>query len=394
MDGLMEQTFGNLKERIPRLSKVTYLDSAGAGLPPTSVTDAMKGFVEDWSKHGEHWDRWLLDVVELRREFGQLIGGSRDEVGVVPSVSVGLAALASSFDFSKRKKVVASSLNFPTNVMLWQRMRESGILSEVQVLGHSGGMVPLESWERAIDDTTAVVSVDYVSWFSGYRERVREIAEAAHKHGAFVVVDAFHAAGVFPFDVKKDGIDALVCGFYKWLCGPHGTACIYVDSKRLEGLEPAYIGWHGIKDNVVDRVVQGRDPFDVPFPLDKAVPSSSASRFEWGTWAMVAVEGAIEATRFAIETGPANRFDVIQRRRRELFEGLRDMRAKILTPGEDLNQGGGIVTYEAKDHKALVDKLLAKGIVVSGRYDHVRVAPHFYNTSEDTSQFLTAAKSI
>lgn len=34
----------------------------------------------------------------------------------------------------------------------------------------------LEEYEKLIDDNTAVVFVDYVSWITGYRERIREIA--------------------------------------------------------------------------------------------------------------------------------------------------------------------------------------------------------------------------
>ncbi len=387
---MQEQQVPDVRHRIPRLSSVTYLDSAGAGLPPTSVSEAMRGFIDDWSKHGENWGKWLLDVVELRRVFGELIHANKEEVAVVPSVSVGLAALASSVNFSKRRKVVVSSLNFPTNILVWQRMKEAGLLRSVDVLKQDGGMVPIEVWEKAIDEETAVVSVDYVSWFSGYRERVREITELAHKRGALVVADGFHGLGVFPVDVKRDGVDALVGGFYKWLCGPHGAACLYLNESQLGDLSPAYIGWHGIRDNVVERVLANRDPFDVPFDTDRAEPSATAARFEWGTWAMVVVMGAIEAVKFALETKSDLRFDVIRRRRAELTSGLASLGVKMLTPDQGANSGGGIVTFEVKDHKAIVAKLTAMGIAVSGRYGHVRVSPHFYNTSDEVQTFLDA----
>ncbi len=382
-----------VRERIPGLSARTYLDSAGAGLPPTSVTRAMSEFVADWSKHGEQWDEYLMDVIECRQFFARLVGAKGNEVGVVPSVSVGLAALASSVDFSKRRKVVTSSLNFPTNVVLWQRMRESGLAKEVRVLGHQNGVVPIDSWERAIDDETAVVAVDYVSWFSGYRELVREIAEIAHKHGALTFVDAFHGLGVFPIDVKLDGVDALCCGFYKWLCGPHGAACVYVNEKELKNLEPSYIGWMGIRDNVIERAQAKRDPFDVPFEMESATPSATAARFEWGTWAAVVVRGAVEALKFALETGPASRFEGISTRRKELLEGLRELDVKVLGPVEEKNPGSGIVTFETDDHKTLVRRLAEKKVMVSGRFSHIRVSPHFYNTSEEIDSLLDALKA-
>jgi len=387
-----EQQTLRVRDEIPALERSNYLDSAGAGLPPLSVTDAMLDFVRSWSQEGEQWEEYLLDVLELRRRFAEMIGGKKEEVGVVPSVSVGLAELASSLDLSKRRKVVVSNLNFPTNAILWQRMRESGLLKRVEVLKQLKGMVPLEAWERAIDEETAVVSVDYVSWFSGYRERIREIAEIAHENGALLVVDAFHALGVFPVDIKKDGIDALVCGFYKWLCGPPGAACIYLDERYLESLKPAYIGWHGVKENVIERIQAGRDPFDVPFPFESATPSGTAARFEWGAWASVVVKGAIESLKFAEKFDPSSRFKVIKKRKEELMEGLEGLEKKILTPSHEESLGGGIVTFETKDHVKLVKGLANRRIVVSGRYGHVRVSPHFYNTGEETGELLLALR--
>ncbi len=372
---------------------MTYLDNAGAGLPPISVTDGMTGLINDWSRTGEHWDEWLLDVVEARRLFAKLIGGSTSGVGVVPSVSVGLAAVGSSVRMTKRK-VVTSSLNFPTNVIMWQRMKEAGLVGRVTLLEQRRGMVPLEAYERAIDDQTALVAVDYVSWLSGSREEIRAISELAHAHGALLVVDSFHALGVFPFDVKREGVDVLVSGFYKWLCGPHGVACVYVDENLLGSLMPSYLGWLGIEDSVVERLQAGRDPFDVPFPLNRATPSRSAARFEWGTWATVAVRGAMEAMKFALKSDIEMRFRSIGALRAQLLEGLETLGVKILTPPIEVNPGAGIVSFESKKQGELVSKLAKQKVMVSGRFGYVRVSPHFYNTAEDVRRFLDAVRPI
>ena len=348
--------------------------------------------MEEWSREGERWEDWLADIVKLRKLFAKLIGARDNEVGVVPSASLGLVELASSLDLSK-KKVVVSDLNFPSNILLWQRMRESGLLKKVVVLRGRNGIVPLEAWERAIDEETAAVAVDYVSWLSGYRERVREIADLAHRMDAVALVDAFHGVGVFPIDVKRDGVDGLVCGFYKWLCGPHGAACVFLDEKRLDSMKPAYLGWFGVKDNVIERAQVKRDPFDIPFPADKAEPSATAARFEWGTSAAVVVRGAVEAMKFALSTDPGSRFRVITRRKEELITGLRGLGKKMLTPPLEESPGGGIVTFESKDQRLLVEKLAAKRIVVSGRYNHLRVSPHFYNTAEEIDQLLRALRA-
>ena len=62
-------------------------------------------------------------------------------------------------------------------------------------------------------------------------------------------------------------------------------------------------------------------------------------------------------------------------------------------PPLETNPGGGIVTFRAKKMEAVVAKLLKK-IIVSGRFGHVRIAPHFYNTAEEIERFLTAIQTI
>jgi selenocysteine lyase/cysteine desulfurase len=378
------------RENFPVLRERVYLDNAGAGIPPLSVTESMHSFLKEWSREGEKWENWLRDVVELRRKFASEIGASEKEIAVVPSVSFGLASLASSLNL-RRKKVIVSELNFPTNILLWQRMKERGLLKEVQILQAQEGKVHEKVWKEAIDDSTLLVAVDYVSWFNGYRENVAEIAELAHRKGALVVVDCFHAMGVFPFDVKSLSVDVLVTGFYKWICGPHGVACLYVSKELLENSEPSYIGWHGIEDSVAERVMKGRDPFDVPFNFKSARPSKSASRYEWGTWASVVVKGAIEAVNWMRIVTPANRFRIISELRDYLLEKLQELGFKLVTPSKT-DSLAGIVTFKTDDHVKMVEKLRKRGVVVSGRYNHIRVSPHFYNTYEDIQELLNSLK--
>ena len=68
--------------------------------------------------------------------------------------------------------------------------------------------------------------------------------------------------------------------------------------------------------------------------------------------------------------------------------GLNDLGKEVLTPEDPA--GSGIVTFAQKNHKELVRKLASQKIVVSGRFDHVRVSPHFYNTSHEVQTLLSA----
>jgi len=382
-----------VRAQTPALAMRTYLDSAATGLPPLAVTEPMKEMIERWSREGEDYPSWLADVVEFRARNAALFGVRPNEIGIVANASAGLAALAESISFEKRKKVVTSGLNFPSNVVLWQRMKETGLLDEVELVEPEGGRMPFERWEEAVDEDTAIVAVDYVSWVNGYREDVRAISELAHLKGAMVVVDAYHGAGVFPIDLRHDGVDAAVWGMSKWLCGPHGVACLFLREELLERLEPRYIGWLGVDDNTMERVGRKEDPFARPMEMGHSRPAMSAARYEWGTHASILIKGALGAMRMAERYDPASRFRVISRRKQELLEGLADLGAGVVTPTQE-NGGSGIVAFEQGNQTETVAALAARNVVVSGRFGNLRVSPHYYNTGKDIATLLAALREV
>lgn len=384
---MLEMDINEVRNQIPLLAKNVYLDAAGAGPPPLSVHEAMRSFLDEWTDYGEKWDAWLLEIVKTRELFARLIGGTVDEVACVPSVTSALAAVASALPLKSGQNVVVSELNFPTNVYLWHSMKEKGLLSEVRVLKAKNGQIPLSDFESAIDDKTAAVSLDYVSWINGCKEDIRKVTQIAHSHGALMLVDAFHAVGVFPVDVRKLDVDALACGTYKWLMGPHGTAFLYVKAEILEQLEPAIVGWHGISDSVVSRVLAKQDTFGRPFDLSRVEPAKDATRFEWGTWSAITVVGSKAAIEFTLRYSPGERAPIIERLNDRLVDGLRE-RGKRVTSPLDKDRRSGIVTFEVTGATELARKLQQDGIVVAPRVNTLRVSPHFYNDESEIDTLL------
>jgi selenocysteine lyase/cysteine desulfurase len=310
-----------------------------------------------------------------------------DEIACIPNVSSGLGAVASSIQFGRGQNVVVSELNFPTNVYLWHTLKESGLLKEVRVLKAAEGKIPLSEYERAVDDGTAAVSVDYVSWINGCREDIAEITKLAHQHGALMLVDVFHAAGVLPIDASALNVDVLLCGTYKWLMGPHGAAFLYINPEALAELKPLIVGWHGIKDSVLARVQANEDPFGRPFDLSRAEPATDATRFEWGTWAVVSVEGAKAALEFTLKYPPEERWPLIQKLNQRLVDGLRRKSRPVTSPLEK-ERLSGIVTFQIPEAAHVAKRLLKEHVVVAPRVNTLRVSPHFYNTEREVELLL------
>jgi selenocysteine lyase/cysteine desulfurase len=384
---MLSMNIEEVREQIPLLARTVYLDSAGAGPPPRSVYESMRSFLDEWSNYGEKWDTWLLEIVRARELFARLVSAKTKEVACIPNVTSGLAAVASALRIESEQNVVVSDLNFPTNVYIWHSMKQRGLISEVRVVKAENGQVPLSDFEKAIDDNTAAVSLDYVSWINGCREDIPEVTQIAHSHGALMLVDAFHAVGVIPVDVHKIGVDVLTCGTYKWLMGPHGTAFLYVNREILEQLEPSIVGWHGISDSVVARAVANEDTFGRPFDLSKVEPATNATKFEWGTWSVISVVGAKAALEFALKYSPEDREPLIGKLTDRLLDGLRGRTRRVTSP-LDKERRSGIVTFEVDSAGKVARRLHEEGVVVAPRVNTLRVSPHFFNTEKEIDVLL------
>lgn len=383
----MDIELKKVRESIPVTKHKIYLDNAGSGPPPLQVLNSMKRYLEGWAIRGEMWDEVLMDIIESRKLFAKLIGATINEIAAIPNVTTGIVAVASSINYKDSCNIVVSSHNFPTNVYLWHLQQNYGNVKEVRMLRQVNGVVPIESYERAVDDKTSVVAVDHVAWLNGYRENIREVSKIAHEHGAMTIVDAFHSVGVIPVDVKKEGIDVLVCGTYKWLMGPHGAAFLYVNRDVMEDLNPKYIGWHGVKDSVINRVMQNKEVFGEPFDLTATIPSESATRFEWGTWSAISMVGARAALDFIIGLSVPEKFESLLNLVDRLVMGLIEKDKRIISPLER-DRRSAILSFEEANPKNLVDRLMVNNIIVSARPSLVRISPHFYNTKEEIDKLI------
>lgn len=380
------------RSRIKVAMNKVYLNNASAGPLPTDSVEAMANFLELWSREGEPWAVALEHVLEAKGLFAELIGASPEEVAAAPGVTYGLNAVLSSLDLPRGSNAVVSELNFPTGIHSLHAMRSRGLIKEVRLAKAVGGVVHLGEYEKLIDNNTSIVLVDYVYWLTGYRERIREIAQLAHEKGALVVVDAFHAVGVLPMDVKREGIDVLLCGSYKWLMGPHGAAFVYVRKELINELRPAYSGWMAIEDSVVARLRRGEEPFKRPLDIADFRPAPDASRLEWGTLPLIAFEGTLASLRFIREFNAPGRYSEHTRKLVErLLDGLLEIGLDVVTPRES---HAAIVAFRHRDPHGLATYLERNNVIVSARPGLIRVSPHFYNTMEEVESFLDLVASF
>ena len=362
------------RERFPIFERLVYINSCSQGALSDSVRAAYDEYLTGWDERGAPWDYWVERTEAARGAFARLVNGEPDDVAVTTSLSAGVSPLASAIDFGARSKVVISDFEFPTIGQIWHAQELRG--AQVVHVHADGAEIPLERFDAAIDEQTAVVSIAAVCYRNGSRLPVEEIARIAHERGALVVLDAYQAVGTYPLDVTELGVDVLAAGVLKYLLGSAGLGFMWTRPGLSEELLPTQTGWFADK-NIFE------------MDISDYSPSPTARRFQSGTPPVPAIYAGIAGIELMQEIGIAETREHVTALNERLIAGVDDLGGTVATP-RDPEKRGALVCIASTDAPGLVAELERDGIVTSDRDGNLRVSAHAYNTVEDIDAVLAA----
>ncbi len=363
-----------IRHRFPIFDRLVYINSCSQGALSDAVRDAYARYLADWDEHGAPWEYWVDQLEANRRSVSGLINAAEDEVAVTTSVSAGVSALASGLSFdSGRDKVVVTDFEFPTIGQIWHAQERRGA-RVVHVPAEPDATIPLERFEEAIDEQTALVSITHVCFRNGSRLDVGEVVELAHERGALVLLDAYQSVGSIPVDVRALDCDFLAGGVLKYLLGSAGLAFFYCRRELVERIKPTATGWFA------DRNIFEMDIHDYS-------PAPTARRFEAGTPPVPAIYAGIAGIELMQEIGIEETEAHVRELNAMLLAGLGELGAQVVTPRAP-EQRGALVCVGSSDVDRLVTELAAGGVVTSSRDANLRISAHCYNTAEDISTVL------
>jgi selenocysteine lyase/cysteine desulfurase len=362
------------RARFPIFERLVYINSCSQGALSDSVRAAYDEYLTGWDDRGAPWDYWVERTEAARAAFARLVNGEPDDVAVTTSLSAGVSPLASAIDFGKRSKVVISDFEFPTIGQIWHAQELRG--AQVVHVPADGSEIPLERFEAAIDEQTAIVSIAAVCYRNGARLPVEEIARIAHERGALVVLDAYQAIGTYPLDVTELGVDVVAGGVLKYLLGSAGLGFMWTRPGLSEELLPTQTGWFADK-NIFE------------MDITDYSPSPTARRFQSGTPPVPAIYAGIAGIELMMEIGVAETREHVTALNEHLIAGVDDLGGTVVTP-RDPEKRGALVCIASTDAPGLVAELEKDGIVTSDRDGNLRVSAHAYNTVEDIDAVLGA----
>ncbi len=363
------------RDEFPILSRQLYFNSCSMGALSTRTLAALSEYTDLWNTQGAAawYELWMGKIEELRAGYARLIGAKTTEIGLAHSVSAGLSVLTSCVDFSKRPKVVYSNLDFPTLGYQLLAKQRTGV-QPVMLPSPDGVRLPLEDFERAIDDRTALVCTSRVYFTSGYIQEVQALAELAHRKGALLLVDDYQATGQVPLDAHAANIDFLTSGSLKWLLGGVGIGFVYAREDLLSNLNPTVSGWFA----------HARQ-FD--FDITELDFAPDARRLQLGTPAIPSVYTALAGLSIIHEIG-------VRRIRERLMYLVADLVDRLTAAGfrlriaDDPQRRAAIVMVENDDPAPIVEALAGREITVDWRPGAVRLSPHFYNTVDENKRVV------
>ncbi|HLZ68579.1 MAG TPA: aminotransferase class V-fold PLP-dependent enzyme [Dehalococcoidia bacterium] len=370
------------RERFPILKTSVYLINNSLGAMPASVRDGLATYADLWEHEGVvAWNSWLPLVRETGNLIAGLIGAPSGSVIMHQNVSTLVSVVASCFDYDgPRRKVVYADSEFPTMHYFWEQQRRLG--AEVQYIGTDDQLVvPLERLLSAIDDHTLIVPISHVAFRSSELIDVAAVVQKAHRHGASVLLDSYQATGAVPFDVTALGVDFVVGGSVKWLCGGPGAGYLYVRPDLVERLRPREAGWFS-----------HARPF--AFDMGELEYAPGIERFMGGTPGIPALYAAREGYRIVSEVG----VERIRARSLQLTARLiaraEDLGLTVNTPTVDARRGGH-VTIDFPNAEAVSQELIRRRFIIDYRPGAgIRVSPHFYNTEVECDAFMDELTAI
>jgi cysteine desulfurase/selenocysteine lyase len=239
--------------------RVVYLDSAASSQKPRQVIDTVTRFYEH-SYAPIHRSAYELatEATEAyetaRRKVRTFVNARRDhEVVFTKNATESLNLVVGSWGRANLRPgdaVVLTHLEHHANIVPWQMLAAERGIELRWIPLTTDGQLDLTDLDRLLDGAKAL-SFSAMSNVLGTLTPVRHLADAAHAHGALVIVDACQYVPHVPTDVQAMGADLMAFSSHK-MCGPSGVGVLWGREEVLDAMPPFLGGGSMIADVRLD----------------------------------------------------------------------------------------------------------------------------------------------
>jgi kynureninase len=329
----------------------------------------------------DKWERAMAASDAVRRGVADRIGGDVADIALGASTHELVARFLSALDVRRRPKLVTTTGEFHSLDRQMRRLAEAGL--EVVFVDARPVATLAGRLAAAVDERTAALLVSTVLFETAERvPGLGDAIEAAHRAGAEVLLDGYHAFNVVPERVADIGPDPVfyVAGGYKY--AQWGEGCCFMRVPPATALRPVYTGWFADFSHLAE-------------PRDGAVRygDRGADLFAGSTYDPAShYRAAAVIELFRREHLGVERLRALSlRQTRRLIDGLDGL--DLATPREDALRAG-FVAVRVPRASEVVAALRADGIFTDARGDLLRLGPAPYVTDDEIDRALAALRSL
>jgi len=371
-----------IREALPSTAAGIYLNTGTVGPLPRETARAMAE-AEAWELRtgragANHYEDSLQRMAEARAAVAAVLGTDPGHIALTHATTDGMNIATSAVDWRPGDRAVTTNLEHAGGLgPLWAVRERHGVELAIADVGTGGDPAAvLEAFDRAVVPGTKLVSLSHVTWATGARLPIREIAELAHSRGALVAVDGAQSAGAIPVSVDELAVDFYAVPGQKWLLGPEGIGAVYCARSVLDRPRMAFAGYWSFES--MDLAAQGE-------------PWRDARRFENSGFHQPSVLGlARSAAWLSMFVGFGWIHDRIARMAGEAAAMLAEVPGvEVLTPRENM---AGLVTFRIAGWKspAAIKELSGRTLCIARTIpplDALRISVGFFNTEGELRRF-------
>ncbi len=349
---------------------------------PDAAQEALMRCFNDAAVHvDDKWGKAFEQSELVRSAVAARIGGHRDEIALGQNTHELVVRFLSALDLRARPHLVTTAGEFHTIYRQLTRLKQCGL--EVTFVDVGDVSTLASRLAEAVTDRTAAVLASTVLFeTSAIVPGLSEMVAVAQRHGAHVLLDAYHAFGCMPVSMADYGLDPvfMVGGGYKY--AQWGEGCCFLRVPPDCELEPVFTGWFsdfaGLASARSGALGYGR---------------RAADRFAGSTYDPISHYRAARVARFFDDeslTLPRLRALYTKQTDRLLSRlGDRD----VLTPAEP-NARGAFVAVRVPGANAIVGALRERGVFTDSRGDVLRFGPAPYVTDDEIDRAIDAFDDI
>jgi kynureninase len=326
----------------------------------------------------DKWDRAMEQASLVRAGFARLLGDSPQHIALGQNTHELVTRWLSALPLRDRPRLLTTDGEFHSLRRQIDRLAEAGV-PVTKIAAHPADTLA-ERVASVVDARTAGVLVSSVLFETAEAvPHLDALAAACNRHGARLLVDAYHHLNVIPFDVRAMGLgDAFVTGGgYKYCQLGEGNAFLRVPPGAA--MRPVLTGWFAEFDALEDASIRGADS-DI---AGRVRYPAGAAAFGGATYDPTSNyrAAAVFAFHEQMSLTPARLRDISRHQvslLKQQFEALDvDPSLAHVEPMADDRRGGFLAVRTPRAHD-LVRELRQRGVFTDARTHILRLGPAPY----------------